>query len=209
MRLLRKISAALILASAVTLSSCHKELQTTSTPAGVTGVASWYGVPFNGRPTASGEIFDMYQLTAAHRTYPFGTIVRVRDEVNGKTVEVRINDRGPFVEGRIIDLSSAAAQSISMPSTATVQLDVVSMPATRDIPSYSVQVGSFAQKADATALLQRLGGRHGESKLIYRPRDQTWRVLVGRLPTVDAANTLATQVTPEAGPAFVVLLDED
>lgn len=206
---LRQTAVGLVIASVVALSSCHKKQQTTPTTAGVVGVASWYGMPFNGRPTASGEIFDMHQLTAAHRTYPFGTIVQVIDEANGKNVEVRINDRGPFVEGRIIDLSYAAAQSISMPSTATVQLEVVSTPATRAIHTYSVQVGSFAQKADATALLQRLAGRYGESKLIYRPHDQTWRVLVGRLPSVDAANALVTQVTPEAGPAFVVLLDED
>jgi rare lipoprotein A len=135
--------------------------------------------------------------------------VHVTDQANGKGVNVRINDRGPFVEGRIIDLSYAAAQSISMPSIATVQLSVVSTPKTRAIQSYAVQVGSFAQKADATALLQRLSASHGEGKLVYRQGDQTWRVLVGRLPTIDAANALARQIEPEAGPAFVVLLDEE
>jgi rare lipoprotein A len=151
----------------------------------------------------------MHQLTAAHRTYPFGTVVQVTDQANGKVVDVRINDRGPFVEGRIIDLSYAAAQSISMPSITTVQLSLISTPSTRAIQSYAVQVGSFPQKADATALLQRLSASHGEGKLVYRPGDQSWRVLVGRLPTIDAANALAKQIEPEAGSAFVVLLDED
>lgn len=78
------------------------------------GLASWYGPRFHGRPTASGEKFDMHQLTAAHPTLPFGTIVRVRSLVNGRTVDVRINDRGPFIKRRVIDLSRAAAQALGL-----------------------------------------------------------------------------------------------
>lgn len=78
------------------------------------GLASWYGARFHGRPTASGEKFDMHQLTAAHPTLPFGTIVRVRSLVNGRTVDVRINDRGPFMKRRVIDLSRAAAQALGL-----------------------------------------------------------------------------------------------
>jgi rare lipoprotein A len=78
------------------------------------GLASWYGRDFNGRPTASGEIFDMYGYTAAHRSLPFGTRVRVTNEANGSSVVVRINDRGPWVEGRILDLSYAAAKQLGM-----------------------------------------------------------------------------------------------
>src|SRR5262245_47692786 len=87
-----------------------------------TGIASWYGHPYHGRRAASGEIYDMEQLTAAHRTLPFQTWVRVENLTNRKTVEVRITDRGPFVDGRIIDLSHAAAKSIDMigPGTARV-----------------------------------------------------------------------------------------
>lgn len=73
------------------------------------GVASWYGQPFHGRRTASGERFDMNELTAAHKTLPLGSVVQVRNPLNGKTVDVKINDRGPFVKGRIIDLSYRAA----------------------------------------------------------------------------------------------------
>ena len=78
------------------------------------GIASWYGPGFHGNRTASGEVYDMYAMTAAHRTLPFGTIVRVVDLDTGKSVVVRINDRGPFVEGRIIDLSYAAAVELGM-----------------------------------------------------------------------------------------------
>ncbi|MDP1956473.1 MAG: septal ring lytic transglycosylase RlpA family protein [Polaromonas sp.] len=78
------------------------------------GKASWYGPRFNGRRTASGERYNMHELTAAHKTLPFGTVVRVRSLVNGKEVDVRITDRGPFSRGRVIDLSRAAAESIDM-----------------------------------------------------------------------------------------------
>src|SRR5262249_7614642 len=93
------------------------------------GVASWYGGPdgFEGKPTASGEIYDGNQLTAAHRTLPLGTLVDVQNLENGKTLRVRINDRGPFVKGRIVDLSRAAARELGVigPGTASVRLTVV------------------------------------------------------------------------------------
>jgi len=96
-----------------------------------TGIASWYGVPYHGRRAASGEIYDMEKLTAAHRTLPFNTWVEVTNLTNGKRVDVRINDRGPFVDGRIIDLSHAAARQISMlgPGIAKVRLEVILPPA--------------------------------------------------------------------------------
>lgn len=90
----------------------------------VSGVASYYADKFHGRKTASGEIFDQNKFTAAHRTYPFGTIVRVTNKANGKSVQVRINDRGPFVKGRIIDLSLAAAQAIDMVRSGTANVTV-------------------------------------------------------------------------------------
>lgn len=78
------------------------------------GQASWYGPRFQGRRTASGERYDQHALTAAHKTLPFGTLVRVRSLVTGKEVEVRVNDRGPFVRGRVIDVSRAAAEALGM-----------------------------------------------------------------------------------------------
>jgi rare lipoprotein A len=101
-----------------------------------TGVASWYGVPYDGRRAASGEIYDMRQLTAAHRQLPFQTWVEVTNLSNGKQVEVRINDRGPFVKGRILDLSQAAARDIDMlrAGTARVRIKVIPPPSTLPSP---------------------------------------------------------------------------
>ncbi len=95
-----------------------------------TGVASWYGIPYDGRRSASGEVYDMWQLTAAHRRLPFQTWVEVTNLSNGKQVDVRINDRGPFVKGRIVDLSQAAARDIDMlrAGTARVRLKVIPPP---------------------------------------------------------------------------------
>lgn len=95
-----------------------------------TGVASWYGIPYDGRRAASGEVYDMRQLTAAHRSLPFQTWVEVTNLSNGKQVDVRINDRGPFVKGRIVDLSQAAARDIDMlrAGTARVRLKVIPVP---------------------------------------------------------------------------------
>jgi len=94
------------------------------------GIASWYGPGFHGQRTASGEVYNMYKYTAAHKTLPLGTYVRVINLENGKTVIVRINDRGPFKKGRIIDLSYAAAKKIGMiaSGTARVKLDIISKP---------------------------------------------------------------------------------
>lgn len=94
------------------------------------GIASWYGDPYHGRVTASGEVFDMEKMTAAHRAWAFGTIVDVRNADNGRTVRVKINDRGPFVRGRIIDLSRGAAREAGMLNAglAKVKLTVVSAP---------------------------------------------------------------------------------
>jgi rare lipoprotein A len=100
------------------------------------GVASWYGVPYHGRRAANGEVYDMERLTAAHRTLPFNTWVRVKNLTNDKTVDVRIQDRGPFVDHRIIDLSRAAAREIAMlgPGTAKVRLTVIKPPKHEPVP---------------------------------------------------------------------------
>jgi rare lipoprotein A len=151
----------------------------------------------------------MEKLTAAHRTYAFGTVVHVTNQTNGKVVEVRINDRGPFVAGRIIDLSHAAAQSIAMSSIANVRLVVTSTPRTRDLQNYAVQTGNFVDRQGAAALLEQMKGQYGEAKLIYRPGDESWRVLVGRLPSVESADSLAQQIERQTGSAFVVLLENE
>ena len=178
-------------------------------PGSQVGVASWYGHPYHGRPTASGEIYDMEQMTAAHRTFPFGTVLRVESQVNQKTTQVRINDRGPFVQDRIIDLSHAAAQAIAMPGIANVHLQVISMPKTRAAEVYAVQIGAFPQRTDAETLRKQMQQKYGTASLVFRQGDQTWRVLVGLEPTQESANALAQELDKQAGPAFVVLVDEE
>jgi len=94
-----------------------------------TGVASWYGEPFHGRKTANGETFDMGEMSAAHKSLPFGTLVRVTNLDDGRSVVVRINDRGPFVAGRIIDLSKAAAAAIGLDRSGTARVEIRAVPA--------------------------------------------------------------------------------
>src|SRR5260370_40545021 len=96
-----------------------------------TGIASWYGHPYHGRRAANGEIYDMEKMTAAHRTLPFGTWLRVQNLENNQTVDVRIIDRGPFARGRILDLSHAAAVAVAMigPGSAKVKITVITKPA--------------------------------------------------------------------------------
>jgi peptidoglycan lytic transglycosylase len=130
------------------------------------GVASWYGGRdgFEGKPTASGEIYDSSLLTAAHRELPLGTVVDVTSLDNDKTVRVRINDRGPFVFGRVIDLSRAAAEKIGLigPGTGPVRVTVVTAGVPQDIVSptgrWAVQVGSFADRLRAERHAERLRG---------------------------------------------------
>ncbi len=181
--------------------------------AGETGVASWYGHPYHGRAAASGEIYDMELMTAAHRTLPFGAQVRVRNLVNEKTIDVRINDRGPFVDGRIIDLSHAAARAIGLlgPGTARVRLEMVSAPAVVTPGYYAVQVGTFRVQDNAERLRSQMEARHGACKLIMRGGDPAlWRVLVGREATIDDANALAQRLHQEnaaLGKPFIVRVD--
>jgi rare lipoprotein A len=127
------------------------------------GFASWYGDEFHGRPTASGEIFDMHGISAAHRTLPFGTVVEVTNLNNGRRLDVRINDRGPFVRGRILDLSKAAAAQLDMvvAGIARVELRIVDRPAAARrraaaVEVVLVQAGAFLEKARARALAERL-----------------------------------------------------
>jgi rare lipoprotein A len=120
------------------------------------GIASWYGGKFQGRLTANGETFDTNQLTAAHRTLPFGTIVRVTSDINGRSVVVRINDRGPFVDNRVIDLSRAAADIIGLTAAGIgpVTLEIMHYQAETDLRT--IQVASFSRRRNAEAVLRSL-----------------------------------------------------
>jgi len=176
------------------------------------GLASWYGVPYHGRRAANGEIYDMYKLTAAHRTLAFDSVVRVTNLKNGRKTEVRINDRGPFVENRIVDLSLAAARELDMVATgvAPVRLELLAGASPVE-GSFTVQVGAFLARENADRLRQRLEQRY-EPVFIQEydsPDGLFYRVRVGRLPSQEAARQLAEQLRSEEGVVpFVVRLDE-
>ena len=179
---------------------------------GETGLASWYGHPYHGRASASGEIYDMEQMTAAHRTLPFGTLVRVHDLDNEKSVDVRINDRGPFVDGRIIDLSHAAARAIEMigPGTARVRLEILSAPQVLQA-LFGVQVGAFRSRSNAERLRRAMEAKYGRARLIERADTPGfWHVVVGMESTQEGASALADRIRGEDASvtaAFVVRLD--
>lgn len=208
---------------AVLLSGCgKKKVRVATVPAGPAapasvgaterGLASWYGHPYAGRPAADGEIYDMETMVAAHRTLPFQTFVRVRNVANDKTVDVRIIDRGPFVGGRIIDLSHAAAKAIDLigPGTGMVELTVIAAPANPEPALFAVQIGAFAVKANADRATQNMIAAYGFAKAVQRAGDPAvWRVLAGRETSQEAAEQLARRIRQEQREpqAFVVRLD--
>jgi rare lipoprotein A len=161
------------------------------------GVASWYGPDFHGKKTANGETYDMDDLTAAHKTLPFNTVVRVENLDNGRSVVVRINDRGPYVGNRVIDLSRKAAQEIQMigPGTARVRLvllekgDAPVHPSTIRHELFTVQIGSFESRKEARQKASTLRGSSVEQRVAngktvyrvyygaYKSRDKAERML--------------------------------
>jgi rare lipoprotein A len=184
-------------------------------PAGYTeeGNASWYGVPFNGRRASNGEIYDMYKLTAAHRTLPFETVVRVTNLNNGKSTTVRITDRGPFVDNRIIDLSLAAAREIESigPGVVPVRVEVLTQGIDPTGGFFTVQVGAFRDPGNAERLRDRLNISY--SPIFIQQYDSPdglyYRVRVGRITGEDAARQLGEQLRSREGfTPFVVRLDD-
>ena len=164
------------------------------------GIASWYGRDFHGRRTANGEIYDMHALSAAHTMLPMPTLVRVTNLENGRSVVVRVNDRGPFVKNRLIDLSYAAAKELGydMKGTARVRVQTLDMPATPSQPvavatarprvesprasgGIFVQLGAFGSRENAERLRNRLLGQYPNIQLSpVRVVDTTlYRVRIG------------------------------
>lgn len=175
------------------------------------GLASWYGVPYHGRPAANGEIYDMEKMVAAHRTMPFNTWLKVTNLNNGLSANVRVIDRGPFVRGRIIDVSKAAARQIQLigPGVARVRLEVISAPA--DVPSedfYAVQVGAFASYTNAEKMRAEFERRYGFAKIeVKQGRVPLYRVLVGKESTEAGAARIAAELSSGPDRVFVVRLD--
>ena len=173
------------------------------------GMASWYGDPFHGERTSNGEVYDMHGMTAAHRTLPFQTVVRVHNLDNGKRVQIRVNDRGPFVKGRIIDLSHAAAEEIDMvrPGTARVRLEILRIETVTE--SLAVQVGSFTQETRAQRLKRRLEGDYDPVtvSLFQSPRGEFHRVLVGDFPSRSKAMEALEKLRSEGLEGFLTRRD--
>jgi len=177
-----------------------------------TGLASWYGPPYHNRQSSNGEIYDMNAMTAAHRTLPLNSIVRVTNLRSGASTLVRITDRGPFVEGRVIDLSLAAAKAIDVwrPGTAPVQVDVMQTPAPLDNGGrWCVQIGAFHQQIAAEELRERLSRRYLTAKVLDFPSPVgDWWV---RVRVLNDERSRAEEVTrdthTEEGSIFLVRLD--
>jgi rare lipoprotein A len=162
------------------------------------GVASWYGSDFHGKPTSSGEIYDMYQLTCAHKTFPLGTTVIVTNMENGRSLELKVNDRGPFVKGRIIDLSYAAAKILGMweKGTALVKVEVVG-PLIEQIQQFTLQVGSFVDENNARKLADELR-KSFENVYVTTVETLTQkyhRVRVGQFETKESALIIAHKLS--------------
>jgi peptidoglycan lytic transglycosylase len=177
-----------------------------------TGAASWYGPPYHNRQSSNGEIYDMNAMTAAHRTLPLNSLVRVTNLHTGAATMVRITDRGPFVEGRIIDLSLAAAKAIDVwrPGTAPVKVDVLDAPASLDSGGrWCVQIGAFHQQLAAEELRERLSRRYLTAKVLDFPSPAgDWWVRV-RVLNDDRirAEEITRDTRPEEGSVFLVRLD--
>lgn len=164
------------------------------------GLASWYGKDFHGKPTSSGEIYNMFDLTAAHKTLPLGTLLRVTDLDNGRAVRVKVNDRGPFVGDRILDLSFGAAQLLGVVASgiAKVEIEVIGR---EPIPKggengFLVQVGSYQVRENAVKMKEKVAAR-------YRPvfiqtfesnRGALFRVRVGPFTSEEKAHRIAGEL---------------
>ncbi len=176
-----------------------------------TGVASWYGPEFHGRRTSGGEVYDMNGLTAAHRTLPLHTEVLVENLDNGKALVVRVNDRGPFVEGRNIDLSRGAAERLGILGPGTARVRLTAMGVAPDAPRvFTLQAGAFAEPSNARRLREELHARFGEAEVVRAEtsRGVFHRVRVGRFTTEAEAREAADRLRREGIQAFVVLRDE-
>lgn len=178
------------------------------------GRASWYGPNFHGKLTANGEIFDMNELTAAHRTLPFNTIVRVDNQENGRTVIVRINDRGPYVDNRIIDLSRKAASDIDMigAGTASVRLSLLKegdRPVTEQnsssLETFTIQIASFEKKNDAELKAKSITGARVEEVQVNNR--VLYRVYYGTYYSLEKAKTAEAELKASGINGFVKQLE--
>jgi len=177
-----------------------------------TGIASWYGPPYHNRRGSNGEVYNMHAMTAAHRTFPLGSIVRVTNLKTGHTANVRITDRGPFIPGRIVDLSLAAAQKVDVwrAGLAEVKVELMQSPA---IPGtagkWAVQIGGFPNEKSATKLADHLTRRYHTAKVLSFPSPAgDWWIRIRVLDDDhERAQKLAAETKTPDGAVFIVRLD--
>lgn len=190
-----------------------------------TGVASWYGTDFHGKKTSNGDTYDMYAMTAAHKTLPFGVFVKVENRDNGRETVVRINDRGPFVAGRIIDLSYSAAKELGVVASGTAKVKIEALgyldetvkgkrsykpPVTYDRGSFCIQVGAFGNIENAQRLAGSLKQRYGFSSIRETTVDGKlyYRVRAGNYASLkEAEQALAHSSDRVIAGGFVVAMD--
>lgn len=192
------------------------------------GIASWYGRDFHGKKTANGERYDMHGMTAAHKLLPFNTQVKVTNKSNGKSIVVRINDRGPFVANRVIDLTRTGAQKLDMlgPGTAPVVVESIgTVPGLKPLPAsgrtsatgvagtaanydltgrFYVQIGAFSSKANADNLVGRMQAAGFSARTYYSDQVCFWRVQVGPYSTLSHAEEAGRRLLVEYPQNFVV-----
>lgn len=176
------------------------------------GMASWYGAPYHNRRGSNGEVYNMNAMTAAHRTLPLGSIVRVTNVKTGHAAVVRITDRGPFVEGRILDLSLAAAKALDvyLPGVAKIRLEVLQVPLPIDTGGrWAVQIGSFAGEKNASELAEHLQRRYRSAKVLRfaSPIGDWWVRVRVRDDDRERAQTVARETATREGSVFLVRLD--
>ncbi len=189
------------------------------------GVASWYGRDFHGKKTSNGETYNMNAMTAAHKTLPLGVFVRVHNKDNGRDAVVRVNDRGPFVKNRIIDLSFAAAKKLGVDAAGTANVRIEALgyrhegpggreeykePETYDSGNYTVQVGSFKEYANAQRLSEKLKTNFGysEARLTDVNGELFYRVYAGKYNSLRTAESAEKSFIENGYPgSFVVSLD--
>ena len=171
------------------------------------GIASWYGKQFHGKKTANGEIYNMYAMTAAHKTLPFETYITVRNLKNNRKVDVRINDRGPFVRSRILDLSYTAAKKLGIVGPGTAKVEIVALGSIAQVKlpgstgqsyipgnyyqgKFAVQIGAFSELKNAQRLKQKLAQLYKNIHITtyYDGYDTFYRVRVGKCSTLEEAN---------------------
>ncbi|MEX0639212.1 MAG: septal ring lytic transglycosylase RlpA family protein [Balneolaceae bacterium] len=203
----------LLLLSGLLVASCGTIQTTESLTSGnqiESGVASWYGPDFHGKATANGETYNMDDLTAAHRTLPFNTWVRVTNHENGKSVDVRINDRGPYVGNRIIDLSREAARRIDMIGPGTAEVNIyfleegdrpLSEANTSSRESFTVQLASFETRDRAEEKSREITGSRVEA--VTSAGTTVYRVYYGSWSSPDGARRALRQLQSAGHSGFV------